>query len=440
VRRAWLGVELQPLLKSGGATEGALVSGVIADSPAARAGLAAGDVLVKLAGEKVNARYAEEVPVLTQMICGMSVGAEIEAVVLRGGQRKIVKLTTAERPLMEPKTRELRTWGVTARNISFIAAREMRLTDTNGVLVTSVRNGGPSGEAKPPLMPGDVVREVAGHRVNNVAELVAVSEEITAGKNTPTPAIVSLDRRRDNVVTVVNIGVKELDEPGMEARKAALSASVQAISRELAAQSGQKEITGVRVTQVYPDSAAAAAGLRVGDWIVSLDGEKIPVSQPGDEETFVQMIRQYRIGTKAVFGVLRGQNRCTLTIELTAAPKPEREMRRYHDPNFEFTARDLTYHDRLARQLAETKPGVIVIEVVGGSWAAVAQLRGGDIIVGVNGEPVKDVASLEKKLKQLVRQRSKEVVLHVQHGIHSRYLELQPDWNHNGSSATKGKS
>ena len=439
VRRAWLGVELQPLLKTGGAKDGVLVSGVIADSPAARAGLVAGDVLLELAGQDVTVHYAEEIPPLTQLICALPVGKEIEAVILHDGQKRTLRLTTAERPVREPKTHELKSWGITVRNISIPVARELRLPNTDGVLVTSIREGGPSGSAKPALANGDILRRVAGEPVRNVVELRAITDKLTAGKTAPVPALVAFDRRRDNALTVVNIGLKELEEPGIEARKASLAANAQAITSEMAAQLGHKGITGVRVTQVYPDTTAAAAGLQVGDLIVAIDGEKIPVSQPGDEEVFTQMIRQYRIGTKAEFTVWRADKKLALTIELTAAPKPEREMRRYHDPNFEFTARDLTYYDRLVLRRAENQPGVVVTEVAGGSWAAVGELRGGDIIVAVNNESIPNVAALEAILKRLATERPKEVVLRVQRGIHSRFLELEPDWNHKTPAATQGK-
>ncbi|MBM3858276.1 MAG: PDZ domain-containing protein [Verrucomicrobia bacterium] len=439
VRRAWIGIVLQPLLKSGAESNGALVSGVIADSPAARAGFQVGDLLLALSGQAVNVRHAEEIPPLTQRIASLPIGREIPAMVRRDGQTKTLRVAATERPVMEPKTHELKPWGVTVRDISFIVAKEMRLTNTNGVLVTSVRSGGPSGEAKPPLQAGDVLRAVAGQPVRNVAELSAVTGRLTAGKNAPAPALVAFDRQRDNALTVVNIGFKELEQPGVEARKASLTASFQAISREVAQQLGHKGVTGVRVTQVYPDSAAAKAGLRVGDLIVSLDGEKIPVSQPGDEEIFVQMIRQYRIGTKAAFGILRGKQKLSLDIELMAAPKPEREMRRYYDPNFEFTARDLTYHDRLSLRKTEGQPGVVVTEVASGGWAAVGGLRGGDVIVAVGGESVADVSALEQALKRLAHDRPKQVVFRIQHGIHSRFLELEPAWNQNDSAAVKGK-
>src|SRR3954470_6028351 len=49
VQRAWIGLDVQPLLKSSAVERGALVGGTVEGSPAATAGFLPGDVLVKLA-------------------------------------------------------------------------------------------------------------------------------------------------------------------------------------------------------------------------------------------------------------------------------------------------------------------------------------------------------------------------------------------------------
>ena len=103
VKRGWIGLEIQPLLSSSKATRGALVGGTIDGSPAADAGFASGDILVKLAGRDVLVRFAEEVPVFNQMVMRLPIGKPVEATVLRDGAEKT--LARDARPSARASTR-----------------------------------------------------------------------------------------------------------------------------------------------------------------------------------------------------------------------------------------------------------------------------------------------------------------------------------------------
>lgn len=428
VTRSWLGIEIQPLLKDGAHTRGVLISSVIEDSPAGLAGFKSGDILLRIAGQDVTARFDEEIPLLNQMISALPVGQEFDAVVWRDGQQLKLRVRTAERERAESKTHELKQWGLTVRNISARAAREMKLHDRNGVLVTSVRPGGPCGDAKPAIEPGDILRTVAGKPVGKVEDLIALTAELTKDQNSPTPVAVQFDRKTEKLLTIVKVGLKELDDPGLEARKAWLPVAVQVITREMAEQLGAPHLTGVRITQVYSNTTAAAAGLKVGDLLIGLDGERIPAWQPGDEEAFTSRIRQYRVGDKPEFKILRDGQPLTLAVELERSPKLEREMKKFQDAHFEFTARDLCFFDRVREQWPEDLPGALVTEVKEGGWAALGELAVHDVIQAVNAEPVTDVVALERQMKAIAKQRPKYVTLRVLRGIHTRFIELEPNW------------
>ena len=60
VRRSWIGLDVQPRLKSDASTRGALVGSTIEGSPAAKAGFVPGDLLVRLGDNPVNVQFAEE--------------------------------------------------------------------------------------------------------------------------------------------------------------------------------------------------------------------------------------------------------------------------------------------------------------------------------------------------------------------------------------------
>jgi serine protease Do len=428
VRRSWLGIELQPLLKASGLTNGVLISNVLADSPAERAGLRAGDVLLQLDGKNTTARFSEEIPLINALLTALPIDHDVLATVQRDGRQTNLTVRTAEREPVEFLQQELQPWGLTVKNISATIAREIKLDSRDGVLVTSVRPGGPAGEAKPMLDSGDVIRAVAGQPVPRVADLLALTQRITAGQTQPVPPSVEFLRRSERFLTVVKVGLREVEDPGLEARKAWLPVAVQVITREMAERAGTHDLTGVRITQVYTNSTAETAGLRTGDWIVAIDGEPIPASQPGDEEVFTSRLRQYRIGAKPEFTVLRDAQPLKISAELVRAPKLEREMKRFQDLNFEFSARDLSFFDRVREQLPQDTTGTLVTEVKDGGWAALGGLQVNDIIRSVNGETVADVTALETQMKTIAQQKPKFVVLGVLRGIHARWLELQPNW------------
>jgi serine protease Do len=97
VRRSWIGLDVQPLLKSSAVQRGVLVGGTVEGSPAAIAGFAAGDLLGKLDGHDISVRFAEELPLFNQAVMRLPVGKPVSAVVLRGGVERTLSVVPAER-------------------------------------------------------------------------------------------------------------------------------------------------------------------------------------------------------------------------------------------------------------------------------------------------------------------------------------------------------
>jgi S1-C subfamily serine protease len=71
----------------------------------------------------------------------------------------------------------------------------------------------------------------------------------------------------------------------------------------------------------------------------------------------------------------------------------------------------------------------LVAEVKDGGWAALGRLNTGDIIMAVDDAPVTDVLSLKEKMKHVAAEKRKTIVLRVERGIHTLYLELEPKWD-----------
>jgi serine protease Do len=427
VKRAWIGLEVQPLLTSSKTTRGALVGGTIEGSPSAEAGFASGDILLRLGGRDVLVRFAEEVPVFNQMVMRLPIGKPVEATVLRNGVEKSLRVTPTERENVDARIRELPLVGITASNLTGWSAKELRRTSRDGVRVRGVRPGGPSDEAKPGLREDDVILAVDDKPVASFEALERLVDSLTRGKDTRVPALVAFDRAGERLLTVIDLGRPGLEDPGLEARKAWVPISVQVLTRELADRLDLPGRTGVRVTRVF-GGTAEAAGLKVGDVITTLDGNAIEASQPSDAELFATLVRQYKIGSTVTLTVVRNGTPTDVAVKVDASPRLPREMKKYEDPSFEFRVRDMAAADRVSSRLPPDQTGVLVDAVREGGWAALGHLADGDVLLTIDGDAVPDVEAVQRKMARVNEDRPRSVVFKVRRGIRTFFVELETGW------------
>jgi serine protease Do len=426
VKRSWIGLEVQPLLRTAKVTRGALVGGTIDGSPAAAAGFNSGDILIRLAGRDISVRFAEEIPIFNQMVMRLPLGQPVEAIVLRDGVEKTLRVVPEERESVEARIHELPLFGITASNLTAWSAKELKRSNRDGVRVRSVRPGGPADEAKPALRDDDVIVSIEQRKIGRLEELSKAIEEL-AKPGERVGALVTFERGAERLVTVVEIGRAGLEDPGLESRKAWVPVSVQVLTQELAQRLGVPGKTGVRVTRVM-GGAASKAGLVVGDIITAIDKNPIEASQPSDAELFATMIRQYKIGSTATLTVVREGREMTVPVTLDAAPRLPREMKKYEDPNFEFRVRDIAAADRLSARLPADVPGVLVDAVREGGWAALGHLADGDLLLTIDGEAVADVESVQQAMTRVAASKPRSVVFKVRRGIRTFFVELQTGW------------
>ncbi len=429
VRRSWVGLGVQPLLKTMDAKAGILVGGVIGGSPAEKAGFKAGDVVTRCNGTDIVAsRAAEDIPVFNRILLESPIGSVIPLEGLRDGKPMSWKVTGTEREPAEPREKELLAWGMTARDLTELNAKEMLRDNNLAVLVQSLRPGGTAAASKPPISPGDLILEVAGKPTRNLAELVKVSAEITAEKTAPVPVLVAYEHDGRSYLTVVKIGPEpDPDKPGL-AKKAWLGIETQVISTDLAVALGIPGSKGVRVTQMHPGSRADKARLKTGDLLLKLDGNVIPTSRPEESDVFPALIRQYKIGTEAALTVRRGKDDLVIKVQLDANPEGTSELASYDCKSLEFKSRDLGQTDRVDEKLPDNFKGVLITTITPAGWAALGGLAAGDMVISIDGKAVDSIENLKPILADLEKNLRSPVVLFVRRGITTRYIELEPIW------------
>ena len=431
VLRSWTGLRVQPLLKGSTQQDGALVATVAKNSPAAAAGLQAGDIILKYEGKPVTVRFPEQIPEFNRRLLFTPIGKRVELEVLRGGEKQVLALTTTQGEPARGEEKELRAWGITARQLTTLAAQELKRGDKAGAYVWSVRPGGPAGDAKPAMASEDVIVAVNETPVQGLSHLISLTEAIARDGGKPVPTLVTLERKGERLLTVVKLGISDDQDKAAEVHKAWLPAAYQVLTGELAGALKLKGATGVRLTQVYPKSSAEEAGLKVGDILTHLDGDAIQSSQPEDIEVLAPMLRQYKVGSEAEFTVVRPPESAgsKIKVKLVERPKPEAQMKDYKDANFDFEARDVTYMDRVKNEWDGTQGGALVVATEPGGWAALAHLGVGDLILSIDGEGVSTVKDLEARMKSVAGKKPRHVSFFVKRGIHTMFIEMAPAWS-----------
>ncbi len=345
VLRAETGIDLQPRLRGDRRTSGVLVSGVLPRSPAAQAGIRAGDLLLSAEGKPLDARFPEQIPLVNLEMSRLPVDRPVELKLLRGTQEMSVSVAPRPRDDAEAPEGEIKGWGLTGADITPLIARENQFPDTRGVLVTGVAAGGAAAEAKPPLEEGDVILSSGGKAVASVTGLKSATSGIKRREG-GVPTLVEVRRRNERMMSVVSINPENSEDASVEVARPYLPVSTQVLVRELAQALKLPEgAKGVRVTQVHPGSVAEKAGLKVGDIVAALDGIEVEAAQPEDSDVFPAMIRQYKIGataklmivrpTSAAAGKKAGWQRKMIAVKLPRAPEagaragqlPRRQLR-----------------------------------------------------------------------------------------------------------------
>ena len=171
---------------------GMLVNSVDPGSPAARAGLRGGDILLAIDGVKVDGRFPEQLPPIQNIIASVPVGATVKLTVKRGPQTSVYAMVTEKLESRVGEEWVLEKWGLSVRKVSRTYARENQLDDASGVLVIGVQPGYPADVAG--LSRGDIITKINRQPVASLAIIQAVHAGYLAR---PQPVLVEALRNRE---------------------------------------------------------------------------------------------------------------------------------------------------------------------------------------------------------------------------------------------------
>lgn len=197
VTRSYIGIVPGALLDLEGfyslkQNTGLLINSVDPGSPAAKAGLRGGDIVLSINGTAVDGRFPEQLPPILNIIASLPVGSNVTLSVKRAEQTALHTLVTEKLESRQGEEWAFEKWGVTVRKVSRAYARENQLDDDTGLLVIGVQPGFPAAVAG--LSRGDIITKINQERITSLDTAKTLHAAFVA-KPSPTLVEAVTDRR-----------------------------------------------------------------------------------------------------------------------------------------------------------------------------------------------------------------------------------------------------
>ncbi len=153
---------------------GMLVNSIDPGSPASKANLRPGDIVLSIDGEKVDGRFPEQLPPIRNIISSYPVGSKIELEIKRtGGISKVI----VETETLESRIGELWAfddWGLSVEKVTRAIARELKLSSEDGVRVIGIQPAFPAENTG--LRRGDIISTANRQPINSLQMLKDIYE------------------------------------------------------------------------------------------------------------------------------------------------------------------------------------------------------------------------------------------------------------------------
>ncbi len=197
-----------------------------------------------------------------------------------------------------------------------------------------------------------------------------------------------------------------------------LGVKIQNLDEDMAQSYGLTETSGALIQEITADSPAQAAGLKVQDVILRVDGRKIR-----NTKDLALKIAEYKPNTVVAVEVMRRDAKQTIRVKLGRFPSSTDELSRLREgkpKTREFSSLGLTFDTD--SNAATRQKGVRIAKVEDGSDAAGKGLSPGDVITHINGEQVRSPEDIERVVKRTTR---RSVRLTVKNSRQTRVVAIK---------------
>ncbi len=210
--------------------------------------------------------------------------------------------------------------------------------------------------------------------------------------------------------SVINVAYQQLRKFG-HIHRTQIGIGIQTISPTLAVAMNLSRSYGVIVSDVLPESPALAAGVRVGDVLLTVDG-RMPDSVP-----YVSFrLMSVEVGAKVHLEVLRGKEKLAFNVPVVEPPHEMDQIASLADPEKNLVRPlgiiGVEIDQKIAAMAQDLRDPFGIIVVARSSEGTDIPLTTGDVIRTLNGQPMTTLERLRAALQSL--QPGAPVVLQIQ--------------------------
>ena len=217
---------------------------------------------------------------------------------------------------------------------------------------------------------------------------------------------------------VVKTVVQQLKENGSVTR-GWIGVQIQTVTPDLAENLGLKSESGALVAETQKNSPAAVAGVKAGDVIVSVDGEKV-----ADPHDLARRIAELGPKKTATLAIIRNGAPMTIDVTLGTMPADKTAAAETHGAQGSDEGSSLAKLGLTLRRAPDGQDGVVVTDVDPDSSAAEKGLKQGDVILEVAGKSVSRPSDVAQAMDAAKSDGKKSVLLRVKSGDGEHFLAL----------------
>ncbi len=191
-----------------------------------------------------------------------------------------------------------------------------------------------------------------------------------------------------------------------------IGVTIQDVDENTAKALGLPEATGALIGSVLPDEPAAKGGMKDGDVVLEVNGQKVE-----DSGALLRAIATEAPGSKVSMVVWRDGERKSVTVQLgernlAKNASVKSDSTEQDAPALGLSVRPLTKEEARAAHL-KVGTGLLIVSVEPGKIAAESELQEGDVILSANLTPVKSTEEFAKIIREDAKKRG-VVMLQIQ--------------------------